>query len=67
MSDSEGVQMPRKTTEHSSQHGALPLVGAQLSTAGGWSQVPGRAQAAGAEVVQVFSSNPRMWPTNPPD
>jgi deoxyribonuclease-4 len=29
--------------------------------------VLGRALAADAEVAQVFSSNPRVWPTNPPD
>ena len=29
--------------------------------------MPARALAAGAEVVQVFSSNPRMWPTAQPD
>ncbi len=46
---------------------ALPLIGGQLSSAGGWSQIPPRALAAGAEVVQVFSSNPRIWPTAPPD
>jgi deoxyribonuclease-4 len=45
----------------------LPLIGGQLSTAGGWSQVPGRAEATAAEVVQVFSSNPRIWPVTPPD
>lgn len=45
----------------------LPLIGGQLSSAGGWSQVPSRALAAGAEVVQVFSSNPRIWPTTLPD
>ncbi len=45
----------------------LPLVGGQLSTAGGWSQVYPRALAVGAEVIQTFSSNPRMWPSAPPD
>lgn len=44
----------------------LPLLGAHVSTAGGWSQVPPRATAIGAEVVQTFSSNPRIWPTSPP-
>lgn len=58
--------MPRaaKTTENPV---ALPLIGGQLSSAGGWSQIVGRALAAGAEVVQVFSSNPRIWPSAPPD
>ena len=46
---------------------ALPLIGAQTSTAGGFAPVPGRAVALGAEAVQVFSSNPRMWrPQRPP-
>jgi deoxyribonuclease-4 len=39
----------------------LPLLGAQISTAGGLLPVPGRARVIGAEVVQVFASNPRMW------
>jgi len=38
-----------------------PLIGAQLSTAGGFAPVPQRALAIGAEVVQIFSSNPRTW------
>jgi deoxyribonuclease IV len=45
----------------------LPLVGAQVSTAGGFAPVPARAVALGAEVVQVFSSNPRTWRAEPPD
>jgi deoxyribonuclease-4 len=44
-----------------------PLVGAQISTAGGFAPVPERAVAIGAEVVQIFSSNPRMWPIGSPD
>ena len=39
----------------------LPLVGAQLSAAGGLGNVATRAAAAGAEVVQIFNTNPRMW------
>jgi deoxyribonuclease-4 len=39
----------------------LPLLGAQISTAGGLLPVPDRARAIGAEVVQIFASNPRMW------
>jgi deoxyribonuclease IV len=39
----------------------FPLIGAQISTAGGFVPVPGRAHAIGAEAVQVFASNPRMW------
>ena len=38
-----------------------PLIGAQISTAGGFAPVPERAAAIGAEAVQVFSSNPRTW------
>lgn len=44
----------------------LPLIGAQLSTAGGFTPVPERAVAIGAEVVQIFSSNPRTWRFRPP-
>jgi deoxyribonuclease IV len=40
---------------------ALPLIGAQLSTAGGFLPVPQRALDIGAEVVQIFNTNPRMW------
>ena len=43
----------------------LPLIGAQISTAGGFAPVPERAVAIGAEVVQVFSSNPRTWRSHP--
>lgn len=42
-------------------HRPRPLIGAQLSTAGGLAPVPERASALGAEVAQVFSSNPRTW------
>jgi deoxyribonuclease-4 len=42
-------------------HALLPLIGAQLSTAGGFAPVPERAVAIGAEVAQIFSSNPRTW------
>lgn len=45
----------------SPQHPRLPLIGAQVSTAGGFSAVSERAAALGAEVVQIFSSNPRTW------
>ncbi len=44
----------------------LPLIGAQVSTAGGFAPVPERAVAIGAEVVQFFSSNPRTWRTRFP-
>ena len=46
---------------------ALPRIGAQVSTAGGFAPVPERAHALGAEVVQVFCSNPRMWRARVPD
>ncbi len=45
----------------------LPLIGGQISTAGGFAAVPARALAMGAEAVQVFSSNPRRWQMDPPD
>ena len=41
--------------------GRLPLIGAQISTAGGLAPVPERAALIGAEVVQIFASNPRTW------
>lgn len=41
----------------------LPLIGAHIRTAGGFAHVPQRARAIGAEVVQIFSTNPRMWRT----
>ncbi len=40
---------------------ALPLIGAQLSTAGGFAPVPQRALDVGAEVVQIFTTSPRIW------
>jgi deoxyribonuclease IV len=40
---------------------ALPVIGAQLSTAGGFAPVPQRALDVGAEVVQIFNTNPRIW------
>jgi deoxyribonuclease-4 len=45
----------------------MPPIGAQISTAGGLTPVPQRAVAIGAEVVQVFSSNPRTWRARPHD
>ena len=39
----------------------LPRIGAQVSTAGGLSKAVARARAIGAEVVQIFPSNPRRW------
>ena len=39
----------------------LPLIGAQLSSAGGFLPVTQRALAIGAEVVQIFNTNARTW------
>ncbi len=44
-----------------SRTGDLPLIGAQLSTAGGFTPVPQRAVDVGAEAVQIFNTNPRIW------
>ena len=41
----------------------LPLIGAQIRTAGGLAPVPQRAVDIGAEVVQIFNSNARQWRT----
>ncbi len=41
--------------------GDLPPIGAQLSSAGGFTPVPQRAVDVGAEVVQIFNTNPRTW------
>jgi deoxyribonuclease-4 len=43
------------------RHRALPLIGAQLSSAGGFLPVPQRALDIGAEVVQIFNTNARTW------
>ncbi len=52
----------RKTVEtRRAGRALLPLIGAQLSTAGGFAPVPERAVTIGAEVAQIFSSNPRTW------
>jgi deoxyribonuclease-4 len=40
---------------------ALPLIGAQLSSAGGFLPVSQRALDIGAEVVQIFNTNARTW------
>lgn len=58
--------MPDKEASRSPNLPALPLIGAHISTAGGFGRVPARARALGAEVVQVFSSNPRMWQARVP-
>lgn len=39
----------------------LPLVGAHVSTAGSLQECGIRVRRLGAEAVQVFPSNPRMW------
>jgi deoxyribonuclease-4 len=44
-----------------------PLIGAQIKTAGGFFLVPQRAVDVGAEVVQIFHSNPRTWRPKPYD
>lgn len=44
-----------------SRTGDLPLIGAQLSSAGGFTPVPRRAVDVGAEAVQIFNTNPRIW------
>jgi deoxyribonuclease IV len=41
--------------------GGFPLIGAQLSSAGGFLPVPQRALDIGAEVVQIFNTNARTW------
>lgn len=42
-------------------HAILPPIGAQVSAAGGLLRAVERAAAIEAEVVQVFSGNPRQW------
>lgn len=37
------------------------LIGAHVSTAGGLEKSIGRAEAIGAESMQIFSQSPRMW------
>lgn len=54
-----GLQAMNRT--RTTEKAALPLIGAQLSTAGGFAPVLGRALAVGAEAVQVFNTNPRIW------
>lgn len=55
-----------RTSRGRSEQAKLPLIGAQISTAGGFAPVPERAVTIGAEVVQIFSSNPRTWRTRSP-
>jgi deoxyribonuclease-4 len=59
--------MARHETERVGRATALPLIGAHISSAGGFDQVPPRAIALGAEAVQLFSSNPRTWQAAPPE
>src|SRR3990170_7824711 len=56
----------RRDGFHSSAAEKLPLIGANIRTAGGFAPVPERALAIGAEVVQIFNSNPRTWHTRLP-
>jgi deoxyribonuclease IV len=44
-----------------------PPIGAQIKTAGGFFLVPQRAHDIGAEVVQIFNANARMWRPKPYD
>jgi deoxyribonuclease IV len=60
-------EIGRQTGEVQGESVRRPLIGAQISTAGGFAPVPERTIAIGAEAVQIFSSNPRMWPTRSPD
>jgi deoxyribonuclease-4 len=55
--------MKQRTDTRDTEHGRLPLIGAQISTAGGFGPVPERAVAIDAETVQIFNSNPRTWRT----
>lgn len=52
---------------YSAAHDPRPLIGAHISAAGDLAQVPARAQAIGAEAVQLFSSNPRTWRADAPN
>jgi deoxyribonuclease-4 len=58
-----GSGMKQRTDTRDTEHGRLPLIGAQISTAGGFGPVPERAVAIDAETVQIFNSNPRTWRT----
>ena len=40
-------------------------IGAHVSTAGGISKAPGRAQAIGCEAIQIFGSSPQGWAFKP--
>ena len=46
--------------------GGTPI-GAHVSVAGGLAKVLPRADAIGAEAIQVFVANPRAWAPTPPD
>jgi deoxyribonuclease IV len=59
--------MKQRTDTREPERARLPLVGAQISTAGGFAAVPQRAVAIEAEVVQIFNSNPRTWRTRSHD
>ena len=42
-------------------------IGAHVSVAGGLSRALARADAIGAEVIQLFVANPRAWASHEPD
>lgn len=44
---------------------ARPLVGGHVSTAGGLHNATANARRIGAEVIQIFPSNPRQWRSYP--
>ncbi len=54
-----------KCSDTSRPGASRPLIGAQISTAGGLQMVVPRALELGAEVVQIFNANPRTWRSRP--
>ena len=46
--------------------GVNMIIGAHVSTSGGLSKSIDRAQAIGAEGIQIFASSPRAWRFNFP-
>jgi deoxyribonuclease-4 len=61
-----GQKIERREQQRDREAGSsLPLIGAQLSTAGGLEECIARARRIGAEVVQIFPSNPRQWRPSP--
>ncbi len=57
--------MPNETVQRRRKRQKLPIIGAQVSAAGGFTLVPERAMAIGADAVQIFNSNPRIWRARP--